>query len=82
MAVLPVPCTGEVHLTYWTGHRLQVGGSKGPRERRTVEHHRHRKTQAQGLDAIAQIGQVDTVQLDPCTGYGFGDRLYLEGHLD
>jgi hypothetical protein len=75
VAVLAVPRAGEVDRARWAGHRRQVRGGQAPLERLAVEQHLHRKTQAQALDAIAQVGQVDAVQLDPGTGNGFGQVM-------
>jgi hypothetical protein len=81
VAELAVPRTGEVDRTHRAGHRRQMRGGKAPQQRLAVEQHLHRKTQAQALDAIAQVGQVNAVQLDPGTGNGFGDGLHLDGRL-
>ena len=65
VADLSVPRPGEVDGADRAGHRRQVRGSKSPHQRLAIEQYLHRKTQAQGLDAIAQIGQLDSVQFDP-----------------
>ena len=59
--------------THRAGHRRQIRGGKGRVSGLPLNSTVHRKTQAQGLDAIAQVGQVNAVQLDPGTGNGFGD---------
>ena len=81
VAVLAVARAGEVDRAHRARHRREIRQRKTPRERLAVEQHRHRKAQAQGLDAVAQVRQVDAVQLDPRAGDGLRDGFHLDRRL-